>query len=83
MTLFDFDEMVLAQNGVCAICGSAPNGHPLHVDHDHTTGAVRGLLCQQCNTGLGNFRDDIALLDRAMQYLRGALLGAELDRVEN
>ena len=72
LTEKDYDSMLSKQGGVCAICGRMPTeGHPLHVDHDHASGAIRGLLCKQCNTGLGNFQDQIALLSRASDYLRG------------
>jgi hypothetical protein len=46
----EFDELVVQQGGVCAICGRPD---PEHVDHDHETGAVRGILCFNCNGGLG------------------------------
>jgi hypothetical protein len=64
----DFDEMLLLQGGVCAICGA---GDPQHVDHDHRTGRVRGILCFNCNGGLGQFRDDPAILAQAITYLKG------------
>ena len=65
--------MLEAQDGVCAICGKTPqqNIKRLYVDHDHETGDVRGLLCQQCNIGLGAFRDDKAVLHKAIKYLCG------------
>lgn len=50
----------------CVICGT--HG-PLVVDHDHSSGAIRGLLCNHCNRGLGHFRDDPELLEFARQYL--------------
>jgi hypothetical protein len=64
----DFDRMVAEQGGVCAICGRPD---PEHVDHDHETGAVRGILCFNCNGGLGQFRDDIDALQCAAVYLEG------------
>ena len=50
----------------CIICGA---DEKLVVDHDHTTGALRGMLCNHCNRGLGHFRDDPMLLEFAAQYL--------------
>jgi hypothetical protein len=64
----DFDEMLAAQQGRCAICG-APG--PQHVDHDHRNGWVRGILCFNCNGGLGQFKDDPKLLAGAYTYLKG------------
>ena len=61
-----FDELVVQQGGVCAICGRPD---PEHVDHDHETGAVRGILCFNCNGGLGQFRDSIDSLLTAASYL--------------
>jgi len=58
-----------AQNHVCAICGSEELNKLLAVDHDHITGEVRGLLCTRCNIGLGCFRDNVELLNRAILYL--------------
>lgn len=63
-----FNTLLELQDGLCAICG-VPN--PEHVDHDHRTGAVRGILCFNCNGGLGQFRDNIAHLERAITYLKG------------
>lgn len=63
-----FDEMVRAQFGRCAICGKTDPR--LVVDHDHETGRVRGLLCVNCNQGIGQLGDDIARLQLAIEYLR-------------
>ena len=52
VTSADYDRMLAAQGGVCAICGSPPKTRRLHVDHDHATGKVRGLLCHRCNRAL-------------------------------
>lgn len=65
LTLEAYEEMLAAQNGLCAICKRVP---PVHVDHDHESGAVRGLLCRHCNTSLPlleRHRDSaLAYLDR-------------------
>lgn len=62
--------LIDAQHGCCAICQSVLT-RPC-VDHDHNTGQVRGLLCSDCNTGLGLFRDDPGRLTAAINYLRPA-----------
>lgn len=66
-----YDEMLAAQGGVCAICGGTEsgNGKRFHVDHDHTTGAIRGILCHHCNLALGHFKDDPKRLAQAIAYL--------------
>ena len=67
----EVDEMLADQNGRCAICGARPERlASMHVDHDHERGHLRGLLCSSCNQGLGQFKDDPALLLRALVYLR-------------
>jgi hypothetical protein len=64
--------MFTAQNGCCAICEThaGKGGDKLCVDHDHATGQVRGLLCGRCNTGLGQFKDSVPNLTRAISYLK-------------
>lgn len=70
MTPEEFNELDDQQNGLCAICEKAPpEGRRLHIDHDHESGLVRGLLCRGCNHGLGNFLDSPTLLTRAIAYL--------------
>lgn len=69
ITAADYSAMLLAQEGACAICKKAPAKGRLHVDHDHKTDRVRGLLCGNCNRGIGIFRDDPALLGAASNYI--------------
>lgn len=72
LRLGQYDEMLTAQNGVCAICGGVnKSGKRLAVDHCHETGEVRGLLCTNCNTAIGKLGHDQALLRAAIQYLGG------------
>jgi hypothetical protein len=72
ITLDDYLEILEAQNGRCAICGTdTPSGKGVfHVDHCHNSGQVRGLLCHSCNVGLGHFKDQESLLLKATLYLR-------------
>lgn len=74
----DYNNMLKEQNGVCAICGlpekaNNPNNNGkkkgLSIDHCHETGKVRGLLCGNCNTGLGYFKDNLDLLASTTSYL--------------
>ncbi len=70
ITKDDYEEMLANQGGVCGICHKPPpEGQYLHVDHDHKTGRIRGLLCRQCNIGLGNLGDDASLIDKISEYL--------------
>ena len=73
ITADEYDRMLAAQGGVCAICGETAittTFHKrLHVDHDHTTGVVRGILCQHCNRALGMMRENPGLLRAAADYL--------------
>lgn len=69
LTLAEYDDMLAGQGGVCAICGLPPAEKRLSVDHDHATGAIRGLLHSHCNLVLGNAGDSPALLRAAADYL--------------
>ena len=69
LTFEEFSVLLDAQEGKCAICREEFDGEPM-VDHDHVTRRVRGLLCKQCNTGLGMFRDSPTFLRGAAIYLR-------------
>lgn len=75
-TAEEIDSMLVGQLGACAICGIVPDPQAdfkgdrvLHIDHDHATGKVRGLLCRKHNTAIGLFQDDPVLLYRAGDYL--------------
>lgn len=70
--IFEYRDMYESQKGQCAICGNERPDHGkqgLVIDHCHTHGHVRKLLCVHCNTGLGQFKDDAALLQKAIGYL--------------
>lgn len=65
-----YDVILMKQAGVCAICKrKSPDGRRLHIDHDHNAKLVRGLLCHDCNRGIGMFRDSPSLLRSASDYL--------------
>lgn len=73
----DYQNLILKQNNLCYICNKPEsrkrkdgNLYPLHIDHDHKTGKVRGLLCNKCNNGLGFFDDNINYLLNAIKYLK-------------
>jgi hypothetical protein len=75
ITVEKYDELLIKQNSVCAICGNPEtaksrtgNIRLLSVDHDHTTGAVRGLLCVSCNTAVGGHERGLAI--RIEAYLK-------------
>lgn len=77
LSIADYEAMLKAQNFQCAVCGREDNENhrsgrkiPLVVDHDHETGKVRGLLCGSCNRGLGDFRESVTAMVRAIRYLK-------------
>lgn len=71
MTKEIYENMFTEQNGLCAICGQREpvRGRRLSIDHHHGNGIVRGLLCTNCNRALGYFKDDVNILNKAVQYL--------------
>jgi hypothetical protein len=70
LSLEEYEAMLTSQGGGCAICAAPPRDcFPLHVDHDHSTGRTRGLLCFTCNNALGDFNDDPDLLHAALCYV--------------
>jgi hypothetical protein len=69
LTIQMYEDMLTSQNGLCAICQRPPGQIRLAVDHNHMTGAVRGLLCGGCNGMLGTARDNPAILRSGADYL--------------
>ena len=75
ITLEQYEELLSKQDGKCSICGIDNNGkyrnkpRAFAVDHCHNTGKVRGLLCSDCNTGIGLLKDNVNYLESAIKYL--------------
>jgi hypothetical protein len=70
ITVDEYDLLVAEHDGVCAICKKPrPDDRKLHIDHDHASGKIRGLLCFRCNNALGDLDDDPVLFQRAADYL--------------
>ena len=75
ISLLEYSQIFMAQGGKCAICGTEDPGtrngekKAFAVDHCHTTGKVRGLLCEACNTGIGKLKEDVEILQSAIRYL--------------
>lgn len=75
LSLDDYHRILAAQNGVCAVCKGPPRGRGadedrFHIDHCHTSGIVRGLLCSPCNMMLGLAGEDPTTLASAIEYLK-------------
>jgi len=72
LTREDYQVLLIKQDNSCAICRRSfdhmPKQH-IHIDHDHGSKRVRGILCHYCNLGIGNFKDDPQLLIKASEYL--------------
>lgn len=69
ITIAEYEEMLESQGGTCAICRGTESVGRLAVDHCHSTGKIRGLLCTNCNQAIGKFKDSGPLLLRAIEYL--------------
>lgn len=71
LSMEEFNRMKELQLNVCAICKEPCNsGHDLSVDHNHTTGQVRGLLCKRCNLALGYLREDEGIIKNMLEYIK-------------
>ena len=66
----EYNKLMEDSNNLCMICKSPPRSRSLHIDHDHKTGKVRGLLCHGCNTAIGLMKDDVNILTKAIEYLK-------------
>lgn len=69
ITLEEYEDQFSKQEGKCYICGNTQD-KPLYVDHCHKKETIRKLLCQQCNTGLGMFKDNPEIMAKAISYLK-------------
>ena len=73
ITIKDYNEMYISQDGKCAICEKEKTiKNNFYVDHCHKTKKVRGLLCMRCNSGIGYFKDDESLMKKAIVYLKNS-----------
>ena len=72
ITVEDYNTMFLEQGGCCAICKKHQSNfkRSLHIDHDHSTGKVRGLLCFACNSAIGKFEESEEIINNSLEYLR-------------
>jgi len=64
-----YNQMLEEQNNECGICHDELKEGKIHIDHCHSTDKVRGILCSQCNPALGSFKDDVNILQAAIDYL--------------
>ena len=69
ITIDEYDQILAAQKGRCAICRGGTSKRHFAVDHNHKDGSVRGLLCARCNSGLARFMDDRTNVGRAYKYM--------------
>lgn len=85
----EYERLLVEQGGACAICRQPEtrrhkNGtlHRLCIDHDHKTGAIRGLLCTRCNIAVGSFKDNPEHMERAIEYLRKAVTAIKIEQLK-
>ena len=69
ITWKEYNALIDSQQGGCAICNEVDKDRRLAIDHNHETGEIRGLLCRSCNQGIGQFRDNPAILLQAYNYI--------------
>lgn len=67
ITLDQFNHILKQQNNKCAICSKE---NPTDLDHNHSTGKIRGILCRHCNTALGLFKENVQTIENAIGYLK-------------
>lgn len=70
VSLEQYNKMLAEQDNVCYICKDNKSNKALAVDHCHTTGQVRRLLCSNCNTSLGLLKEDIGLMEKLIEYVK-------------
>ena len=72
ITLEEYNVMLASQDNCCKVCNIHEDklSKKLCVDHDHKTGEVRGLLCADCNIGLGNLKDDPEIIENLLTYIK-------------
>ncbi len=81
ITLADYEEFLRKQNGACAICKNTYD-YTLHVDHNHTTGEIRGLLCHNCNMAIGHLQDSSELARATALYIDTTRTGRTVPKLE-
>jgi hypothetical protein len=70
ISLETYNKILEIQGGGCAICGAKPKERRLHIDHNHSTNAIRGILCGKCNQAIGLLNENLILFDRAKEYIK-------------
>lgn len=73
ITLKEYNNLLMEQENKCKVCGEPPIKQRLHVDHNHETGEIRGLLCQACNVSIGKMKESPELLEKLAKYIRREL----------